>query len=128
METTGEVDQLGGSCLMLRRAALAQIGVMDERFFMYFEEVDLCLRLRNAGWRVLYIYDVTIIHAGGQSSKTDRGNSMRHRYHSLFSFYRKYHPAWQLAVLKLVVQVGATLRTIVGQKDYWPIAKEVWRL
>jgi hypothetical protein len=53
---------------------------------------------------------------------------MRHRYHSLFSFYRKYHPAWQLAVLKLVVQVGATLRTIVGQKDYWPIAKEVWRL
>jgi N-acetylglucosaminyl-diphospho-decaprenol L-rhamnosyltransferase len=128
LETTAEVDQLGGSCLMLRRAALAQTGVMDERFFMYFEEVDLCLRLRNAGWRVLYIYAVTIIHAGGQSSKTDWDNSMRYRYQSLFSFYRKYHPAWQLVVLKTVVQVGAVLRTVVGQKGYWAIAKEVWRL
>jgi GT2 family glycosyltransferase len=128
LETTADVDQLGGSCLMLRRAALAQTGVMDERFFMYFEEVDLCLRLRKAGWRVLYIYNVTIIHAGGQSSKTDRDNSMRYRYRSLFSFYRKYHPAWQLAVLKLVVQVGAALRAVAGQKGYASIAKEVWRL
>jgi GT2 family glycosyltransferase len=128
LETTRDVDQLGGSCLMLRRAALDQTGVMDERFFMYFEEVDLCRRLWNAGWRILYVYDVTIIHAGGQSSKTDWDNSMRHRYRSLFSFYRKYHAGWQLAVLKMVVQVGAVLRTIVGQKGYWPIAKEVWRL
>jgi GT2 family glycosyltransferase len=128
LQATTEVDQLGGSCLMLRRAALEQIGVMDEKFFMYFEEVDLCLRLRNAGWRILYIYDITIIHAGGQSSKTDRDNSLRHRYRSLFSFYRKYHPGWQLFVLKLAVQVGAALRTVVGQKEYGPIAKEVWKL
>ena len=128
LETTREVDQLGGSCLMLRRAALDKIGVLDERFFMYFEEVDLCRRLWDAGWRVLYVYNITIIHAGGQSSKTDRDNSIRYRYRSLFAFYRKYYPGWQLAVLKLTVQIGAALRATVGQKVYWPIAKEVWRL
>jgi hypothetical protein len=127
-ERTGEVDQLGGSCLMLRRSALDAAGLLDERFFVYFEEVDLCLRLRRAGWRVMYICEATIVHVGGQSSKTDRSMSLQHRYRSLFSFYRKYRPRWQLYLLKVVIQCGATLRTLSGQAEYKSIAKEIWKL
>src|ERR1700722_13610608 len=62
-----EVDQLMGAALLLRRAALEQVGTFDERFFMYFEEVDLCLRLRDAGWKVLFVPAAKVIHHGGQS-------------------------------------------------------------
>lgn len=127
LERTGEVDQLGGSCLMLRRSALDAVGLLDERFFVYFEEVDLCRRLWNVDWRVLYLYEATIIHVGGQSSKTNRSSSLRYRYRSLFSFYRKYHSRWQLFLLKLAVQCGAALRALAGEKSYRAIAGDVWK-
>ena len=119
-----DVEQLMGSCLMLRHAAVEQVGLFDERFFLYFEEVDLCLRLRQAGWHVAYVPDATVTHAGGASSRTVRAEALRHRYCSLFAFYRKYYPAWQLLVLKCAVQLGTALR----RSDYTSIAREVWRL
>ena len=90
LDRTREVDQLMGSCLLLRRTALAQVGPMDERFFVYFEEVDLCQRLKEAGWRVRFIHDAVITHIGGQSSKTDSRASLRYRYASLFAYFQKY--------------------------------------
>jgi N-acetylglucosaminyl-diphospho-decaprenol L-rhamnosyltransferase len=123
-----DVDQLMGSCLLLRRAALEEIGLLDERFFVYFEEVDLCLRLKQAGWRVVFAPDAEITHIGGQSSQTDRTASLRYRYRSLFEFYRKHYPHWQLPVLKLAIQIAALLRVLTGQRDYRAIAKEVWSL
>jgi GT2 family glycosyltransferase len=128
LEKTGEVDQLGGSCLLLRRRALDVVGLLDERFFVYFEEVDLCRRLWNAGWRVRYVYEATIVHVGGQSSKTDRASSLRYRYRSLFGFYRKHHSRGQLFLLKLAVQCGAALRALAGEEPYRAIAGEVWKL
>ncbi len=123
-----EVDQLMGACLLLRSKALDQVGLFDERFFVYYEEVDLCLRLKQAGWRVLFVPEVTIIHQGGQTSKRDKIASLRHRYHSLFEFYRKYYPRWHLVLLKTVVQVTAILRICIGQHEYTQIAQKVWRL
>jgi GT2 family glycosyltransferase len=128
LDATRNVDQLMGSCLLLRRAALEDVGLFDERFFVYFEEVDLCLRLKRAGWQVLFVHEATIVHVGGQSSKTDRLNSLRHRYRSLFVFYRKHHPRWQLAALKSIVQIGSLMRMLAGQHEYALIAKEVWKL
>ena len=121
---TEDVDQLMGSCLLLRRAALEQVGQLDERFFLYFEEVDLCRRLKQAGWRVAFVRDAMVTHTGGQSSQTVRAEALRHRYCSLFAYYRKHHPAWQLCILKCAVQLGTLLRA----GDYTCIAKEVWQL
>ena len=125
---TREVYQLMGACLLLRRRALDEVGLLDERFFMYFEEVDLCLRLKTAGWKVWFVHDITVTHVGGESSKSDRRACLRHRYHSLFEFYRKHYPAWQLTLLRLTVQVGSLGRIMLGQRDYSVIAREVWRL
>lgn len=125
---TREVDQLMGSCLLLRRVALEYIGFLDERFFLYFEEVDLCWRMWQAGWRVLFIADATVTHLGGESSKTDRLNALSHRYRSLFAFYRKHYPRWELPVLKMAVQVAALARRVGGQREYGVIARSVWKL
>ncbi|MDW8344126.1 MAG: glycosyltransferase family 2 protein [Verrucomicrobiae bacterium] len=116
-----EVEQLMGSCLLFRR----EFAPLDERFFLYFEEVDLCLRIKQAGWRVVFVPEAEIIHIGGQSSQHDRLASLRHRYRSLFEFYRKHYPRWQLPTLKFIVQVAAFLRS---QQHYRTIAREVWSL
>jgi GT2 family glycosyltransferase len=61
-ESRREVDWVLGAALMLRRSALPAEGVMDERFFLYFEDVDLCLRLHKAGWKVVYEPAAVMIH------------------------------------------------------------------
>ena len=63
-----EVDWLEGAALMVRREVLERIDGFDERFFMYSEETDLCLRIREAGWRIQYCPEAEIIHHGGVSS------------------------------------------------------------
>ena len=63
-----EVDWLEGAALMVRRDVLAGVGGFDERLFMYSEETDLCLRIREAGWRIQYCPEADIIHHGGVSS------------------------------------------------------------
>lgn len=60
--TTREVDWVLGAAFMLRREAIPDGKVMDERFFLYFEDVDLCLRMRKAGWKVMYYPDAVMVH------------------------------------------------------------------
>ena len=64
-----EVDWLSGSCLLLRREALRQAGLLDETFFMYFEDTDLCKRIRDRGWKIIFCPMAKIIHYSGQSVK-----------------------------------------------------------
>jgi len=76
-----DVDWLSGSAIWLRRRALDAIGGWDERYFMYVEDVDLCWRLTQAGWRVAYEPDGTVMHVQGASTK-------RHPYRMLFEHHR----------------------------------------
>lgn len=66
-----EVDWLVGACLMVRREVAAHVGLLDERFFMYSEELDWCYRIKKAGWRVAYLPQARVIHHYGQSSARD---------------------------------------------------------
>lgn len=63
-----DVDWLPGAFLLLRRSLLEQIGLFDERFFLYLEEVDLCHRARRAGWRIVYRPEHSVLHLGGESA------------------------------------------------------------
>jgi GT2 family glycosyltransferase len=67
-----DVDWANGACLMIRRTVLQQLGGLDEEFFMYFEDVDLCRRLRQQGLRVRHIAEAGIVHLIGRSSGRDR--------------------------------------------------------
>lgn len=67
--TTHTVDALSGACLMVRRAVVEQVGLLDERFPMYYEEVDWCQRMRAHGWGVGYVPTARVIHAAEASAK-----------------------------------------------------------
>ena len=67
VDHTIDVDWVSGACLLLRREALAHVSRLDEQIFMYFEDVDLCRRIRQRGWRVCYVPQIQITHLGGQS-------------------------------------------------------------
>ena len=82
-----EVDWLTGACLLVRRAALAQVGLLDEGFRMYSEELEWCLRFRQAGWRVAYLPAARVVHHEGGSSGQD---VLRRHYHHHQSKYRLY--------------------------------------
>lgn len=94
-----EVDWVPGAFTLIRRTALEAVGYFDERFFLYYEEVDLCRRFREAGWRIWYWPDAVIRHWGGESSKTVENQAFSSsgsqltlwRMRSQLLYYRKHH-------------------------------------
>jgi GT2 family glycosyltransferase len=89
-DRTQAVDWVSGACLLLRREALEQSGPLDEAIFMYYEDNDLCLRLRRRGWKVYYHPGVSITHFGGQSLAQNPA-ARKAYYASLEYFYRKHY-------------------------------------
>ncbi len=97
-----KVDWVSAACLVARRRALEQVGGFDERFFLYFEDNDLCLRLRRAGWQILYNPDVTITHLGGESTKQSPAVTQWYDA-SLRYFYRKHYTPLARAALEIML-------------------------
>lgn len=89
-EDVRPVDWVSGACLMVRREAIEQAGLLDENIFMYFEDNDWCLRIRRAGWRVYYDPQVAITHIGGQGLVRNPAAARAYR-ESLRYFYRKHY-------------------------------------
>ncbi len=106
------VDWLSGACLMLRRSALDQIGGLDERFHMYCEDVDLCLRLHQRGWRVCYLPTTRVVHAIGQSSNRAQGRMIVARHCAMLRYFRKHHTHGIKLLLTPLVVVGITARCL----------------
>lgn len=89
-QTLRRVDQPMGACLMVRRAALDRVGLFDERFFLFFEEVDLCCRLKSAGWDIYFVPQAQVIHHGGYSvGQTPRRTSWLF-HSSRYKYFRKH--------------------------------------
>ena len=81
------VDWVSGACLLARRAALAEVGNFDERYFMYWEDADLCRRLRSRGYTIRYVPSASAVHHVGQSSRTARVSSIRAFHESAYLYY-----------------------------------------
>jgi GT2 family glycosyltransferase len=94
-----DVDWVPGAFTIIRSDALARVGVFDERFFLYYEEVDLCRRIKAAGYGIRYWPEVRVVHIGGESSRTltrlsfsGKGNQLTlWRMRSQALYYRKHH-------------------------------------
>ena len=96
-----DVDWIRGACMMLRREALVQVGLMDEQFFMFLEDVDLGAQIRKAGWKVRFTPKASIVHHEGASiSKNFLKSALEFRRSQLY-FYKKYYGQPGLAGLKL---------------------------
>ncbi len=85
-----DVDWLVGACLLVRRSALEQVGLLDERFYMYSEELDLCRRLRVAGWRVRYLPTAEVVHHEAKSSEQAPLARHLHFHESRCRYFGKY--------------------------------------
>lgn len=86
-----DVEALSGACLMVRREVVAQVGMLDESFFMYGEDIDWCYRIRKAGWRVHYYNDAQVIHIAGQSTNLVYEEMGIEALRSLNYFFHKHH-------------------------------------
>jgi N-acetylglucosaminyl-diphospho-decaprenol L-rhamnosyltransferase len=98
-----QVDWLVGACLLVRRAALDDVGVFDERFFMYSEEMDLCYRLRQAGYEVWYVPGAEVVHHEAASSSQDLFRRNVNFHESRYRFFRKHHGAAPALALRWFV-------------------------
>ena len=104
-----DVDQLTGALLMLRRAALDDVGLFDERFFLYCEDVDWGLRARAAGWRLVFAPEVAVHHAKAVAAKARGAWAIRTYHRSMRAFYLKHH-ADSPAVLRWLWLAGLRLQ------------------
>lgn len=103
------VEVIKGACLLLRRAALDQIGWLDESYFMYTEEVDLCYRLAQAGWELWWVSQAQVLHYGGASSRQAAEAMYLQLYRSKVQFYRKFGGEQRARRFKRLVRLA-----------YWP--------
>lgn len=102
-EALTEVEVLSGSCMMVRKATMDQVGMLDEDYFMYGEDVDWCWRIHAAGWRIYYVPWTEIIHFRGESGRSVRLRVQYRKTAAMSIFVRKhmrarfrYFPVWVL--------------------------------
>ena len=91
--STRAVDWLSGACLMVRRAAIAAVGGMDEAFFMFNEDVDWCRRMKLAGWSNDYVPAAVAVHHIGASRSRVAPKVIVERHRGMIHYFHKHHPA-----------------------------------
>lgn len=122
-DATQEVDWVVGACLLVRREVYEQVGGLDEEFFMYSEELEWCRRIKNAGWSIVYLPTVTVIHHEGKSSEQVVPARHIHFQTNKVRYFRKHHGSLQAEGLRWYLMgtyvfqfVREGLKWLVGHK------------
>lgn len=138
-DAIAEVDWVTGACLLARREALDQVGLLDDGYFMYSEELDWCYRAKAAGWKVVYFPEAQVIHYGGQSSEQVKAFQIIRFNRSKIRYFRKYHGALVATSLRVFLLTDysyqlftETAKWLIGHKRplrrqrmraYWQVLK-----
>ena len=113
--TSGYVSKLYGGNLMVRREVIEQVGSFDERFFMYGEDVDLCRRITDAGWKLYYLSTAEIVHLiGGASEKASSNFSALMRCESISKLMQKYYGNTGAISYRIVIFSGSIFRLLIS--------------
>jgi GT2 family glycosyltransferase len=115
---TGSVEALSGCCMMVNTLAFEQVGGFDERFFMYFEDDDLCKRLREVGFELRYNPATHIIHFKGGSSRQNESRYLWHLNRSAYLYAMKHHQADKSILFKPMVILGTTIHGLLRYGYY----------
>jgi len=110
-----EVEEVSGACMVVRRAAVEAVGLLDEGFFLYFEDVDWCLRFGRAGWRIYYVPEARVVHHW-RSRRDPSPRALHHHLRSQRHYVRKHFgraALLLLAVLAAAVYGGLLLKAAV---------------
>jgi N-acetylglucosaminyl-diphospho-decaprenol L-rhamnosyltransferase len=112
---SGPVDAVNGALMLIRRAALDEVGLFDEGYWMYMEDLDLCYRLAQAGWVTWYEPSVTVIHVKAGTTGDYRSIRLSRAFHyGMYRFYRKHYAADRNPLLNLAVYCGIAANLVVA--------------
>jgi len=106
LERATAVDSVAGAFMLVRAEAVQQVGLWDEAYFAYGEDIDYCLRLRQAGWRIWYEPSVRVLHLKGAASQQRSLPMVREFYRAMLVYYRKHHAPRHPLPWRLVVSWG----------------------
>lgn len=101
-----EVDWVDGCCLMIRRAVVDRIGLLDEQYFLYAEELDWCRAARKAGWRIVTCPAARMVHLQGRSSEQVKASALALLVETRLRFYRKHDGLATAALVSVVYAFG----------------------
>lgn len=105
-----EVDAVTGACMLVRVSAIDQVGLLDERFFMYGEDLDWAYRLKAQGWRVFYDPAVRALHQKGATSARQSGRMIVEFYRAMYLFHQKHYATRSPRPLNWLVAAGIAAR------------------
>lgn len=100
------VDAVSGACLFVPRAVFDAVGGFDEAYFLHVEDLDLCRRVRDAGWRVALVRSLAVMHAQGSSSRRRPWFVARHKHRGMWRWFMRFDPAARNPLLRSLVRLG----------------------
>ena len=109
-----EVDAVVGACMLVRGSVVREVGLLDEAYFMYGEDLDWAYRIKQYGWRIMYVPSVTVHHYKRASSRQRPFQSIHAFYDAMRVFHRKHYATTTLAPLNLLIELGITLKEVWG--------------
>jgi len=132
LNQAAKVDWVPGAFSIIRREVLESVGYFDRDFFLYYEEVELCRRIKAVGYTIQYWPDVVVVHLGGESSKTVSHLSLSSagaqltlwRMRSELLYYRKWHSAFTVWLVMALEKYWHTLRFLKNRRKYPTKAEE----
>lgn len=116
------IDHPLGACMLVRREVVEQIGGMDEAFFMYAEEVDWCIRIRQASWAIFQVPTAKVIHVGGAATSQFRSRMLIALWESRMKLLRKYYASATVGWHQKIVRLGM-LRFVLQSWRDWALGK-----
>jgi GT2 family glycosyltransferase len=114
LQCNRQVDSIQGACMLVRKAALDQIGFFDSSYFMYTEEIDLCYRLHQAGWSLFWIPEAKVVHFGGQSTRKVASKMFLSLYQTKVQFFRKHHGNIAAVLYKIILFFASLIRIVLS--------------
>jgi GT2 family glycosyltransferase len=109
-----EVDSVVGACMLVRSAVVREVGLLDETYFMYGEDLDWAFRIKQYGWQIMYVAGVIVHHHKRAASSQRPFASIRAFYDAMRIFYRKYYAATTPALLGWLIEAGITIKEVMG--------------
>ncbi|MBD2251212.1 glycosyltransferase family 2 protein [Nostoc parmelioides] len=116
--TIKEVDIVVGAALFIRADLFHSLGGFDEKFFIYFEDADLCKRVQNQGYKILYTPQVSLIHIRGHSMKKNANATAMEYRRSQIYYYKKHCPLWEIILLKIYLLAKFVPEFLVTRNPY----------
>ncbi|MCX6375738.1 MAG: glycosyltransferase family 2 protein [Armatimonadetes bacterium] len=102
-DINAEVDALAGACMLVRKTVADGVGLLDESFFLYYEDTDWCCRIKKAGWKIWYLGEAVIIHVCAQSAhRYGIHNANKELHRAQYLYWRKHGKAWQAVTLRVL--------------------------